>query len=148
MEAARRAAAEELPRLVELTESARRELTGQRGGAQLAEEACGGATGLDDYVTGKGRSLWAGTLDDVVVGVAAVSVGRGDRGRFDLLYVEPGARDVGVGAALLEAGVGWLGQQGCGGVDVPALPGGRVVKQFLESEGLVARLIVMHRSIP
>jgi len=148
MEAARPAQPDELARLAELAEQARAELLAQRGGAVLLEGACArsGPTDLGEWLSSLGRSLWAGTLDDAVVGVAAVSAA-GRTGRFDLIYVEPDARGVGVGAALLGAGSEWLREQGCHGVDVAALPGSRAAKQFLESEGLAARLIVMHREL-
>ena len=155
MEAARRAAPDELARLAELVSLARDELIAQRGGALLAEDGCATDTParaqadhLNRYLSESQRSLWAGTLDQAVVGVAAVSVTPATaRGRFDALYVEPPARGVGVGAALVEAALEWLRGQGCTGVDIVALPGNRAAKQFLEGQGLVARLIVMHRPI-
>ena len=150
MEAARPAAPDELTRLTELAAHARAELEAQRGGPTLMADACGGAgpPDLGRWLAGQERSLWAGTLDDAVVGVAAVTAeGSGRTGRFDLLYVEADARGVGVGSALLGAGVEWLRARGSRGVDVVALPGSRITKQFLESEGLVARLIVMHREL-
>ena len=153
MEAARRAAPDELPRLAQLADQARAELVLERGGVLLAGEGCRSEPGRDTgglelWLDAPDRSLWAGTIDDVVVGVAAVHGGdHPGPGRFVLLYVEPEARGIGVGAALLGAGIDWLRARGYSGVDVPALPGIRATKQFLESEGLVARLIVMHRDI-
>ena len=41
----------------------------------------------------------------------------------------------------------WCRSQGCIGVDSLALPGNRETKNFFESFGLVARAIVVHRSL-
>ncbi|HET6964020.1 MAG TPA: GNAT family N-acetyltransferase [Acidimicrobiales bacterium] len=153
MEAARTARAEELPRLAELAAAAAAEAAAFRGGELLAgrlhrEDPDAVRTWLEGYRTGADRLLLAGTVHDSIVGVGALQV-RADPpvGSFDLLYVEPDARGVGLGAAIVEAGVGWLRDAGCSGVDVVALPGARDTKQFLEGAGLVARLIVMHRAI-
>jgi GNAT superfamily N-acetyltransferase len=67
---------------------------------------------------------------------------------IDLLYVIPEARAVGVGEAVLDDLVGWCRERGCAGVDVPALPGARETKNFLEAAGFSARLLVMHRKLP
>ena len=153
MEAARPAEAAELSRLVELAAAAAAEAASFRGGALLTrhlhgEDPVALAAWLDQYRRDDTRALLAGTLDDSVVGLAAV---RADTdpplGTYDLLYVEPEARGVGVGAALVETGIEWLRRAGCTAVDVAALPGARGTKQFLEGAGLAARLIVMHRAI-
>jgi ribosomal protein S18 acetylase RimI-like enzyme len=65
----------------------------------------------------------------------------------DGCYVEPSARQVGVGRALLDALVSAFVTSGCRGVDVPALPGDREMKNLLERAGFKARLITMHRSL-
>jgi GNAT superfamily N-acetyltransferase len=105
-------------------------------------------TWLEGYVSDTDRLLLAGTVHDSIVGVGAVHARSNPPvGSFDVLYVEPDARSVGVGAAIIEAGTEWLRGAGCSGVDVVALPGARDTKQFLEGAGLVARLIVMHRAL-
>lgn len=153
MEAARPARAEELPRLAELAAAAAAEAASFRGGELLTRDLHGEdrdavRTWLEGYHAGDHRLLLAGTLHDSIVGVAALQA-RSDPpvGSFDLLYVEPDARGVGLGAAMVETGIDWLRGTGCSGVDVVALPGARDTKQFLEGAGMVARLIVMHRAI-
>jgi GNAT superfamily N-acetyltransferase len=95
-------------------------------------------------------SLVVGTYDEVVVAVAAGSVGTlGGRsiGRIECFYVEPDARAVGVGQALVEHLVQWFARRGCADVDAMALPGDRSSKQLLESSGFKARLLILHRSL-
>jgi GNAT superfamily N-acetyltransferase len=153
MEAARPARATELPRLAELVAAAAAEAAAYRGGELLTggvdrEDPQSLRDWLEGYRATPERHLLAGTLDECVVGVAALQARRAPPlGSFDVLYVEPGARGVGLGAALMKSGAGWLRRAGCTAVDVVSLPGARHTKQFLEGAGLVARLIVMHRAL-
>ena len=71
-----------------------------------------------------------------------VSGGELGGGNFDIIF--GGAEDL----AMMEALVAWCRAQGCFGVDSIALPGDRHTKNFFESFGLVARAIVVHRSLP
>jgi GNAT superfamily N-acetyltransferase len=92
-----------------------------------------------------------GTLDGTVVGYGLVRAERlGDGsllGIIDDIYVDPGAREVGLGEALMDHLLDWCRAQGCFGVDSLALPGDRHTKNFFESFGLVARAIVVHRPL-
>jgi GNAT superfamily N-acetyltransferase len=63
------------------------------------------------------------------------------------LYVEPEARRVGVGRALMTALVQRAEEEGCGGIEAEALPGDRATKNFFEGFGLVARKITVHRPL-
>jgi len=90
-------------------------------------------------------------IDGVAVGFVEaelVQVGEGRPiCRIRALYVEPEAREVGAGEALVEAACAFAVRAGAGGIDAYALPGAREVKNFFESAGFVARLIVMHRPL-
>ncbi len=154
MEAARPARRDELPRLAELADAAIAELTATKGGAMWSRrearpepvaESLAAALDADDQL------VLVGTVDDVVIGYAAVRVETlrsGERlGVVDDIYVEPGARAVGVGEAMMDAVLDWCRHQGCIGVDSLALPGNRETKNFFESFGLVARAIIVHRSL-
>jgi GNAT superfamily N-acetyltransferase len=68
-------------------------------------------------------------------------------GVIEDIYVDPGARAVGLGEALMDHLLRWCRDQGCFGVDSLALPGDRATKNFFESFGLVARAIVVHRPL-
>jgi GNAT superfamily N-acetyltransferase len=151
-EGARRAHLDDLPRLAELCRVAVAELTGRPGGALLAEQH--GSSGpveqqLARMLEDGEQSAWVGTIDDVVLGYATGRTetlsGGTNLGVVEALFVEPGARGVGVGEALLDALLDWFDDRGCAEVDTVALPGDRLTKNFLESSGFTARLIVMHR---
>ncbi|MDE0804576.1 MAG: GNAT family N-acetyltransferase, partial [Acidimicrobiales bacterium] len=92
-----------------------------------------------------------GTIDEVPVGygvVHAVAMRDGTTlGRVTDLFTLDGARGVGVGEAMMNELIAWSEEQKCFGVDSIALPGDRHTKNFFESFGLVARAIVVHRTL-
>jgi ribosomal protein S18 acetylase RimI-like enzyme len=94
----------------------------------------------------------AGTIDETVIGYA---VGRTETlrdgstlGVITDLYVDEGARAVGVGEAMMGSLLEWFRARGCAGVDATALPGNRATKNFFEESGFTARLLVMHHRLP
>ena len=66
---------------------------------------------------------------------------------IEALYVEPDARAVGVGEALIDVVEEWAKARGCSGLDALVLPGMRDSKNFFEAFGLTARAIVVHRDL-
>jgi GNAT superfamily N-acetyltransferase len=153
-EGARRADRDDLPRLTELSHAALAQLTAGRGGALLAEHQGRSEPveqALDRALRDAARSAWVGTIDDDIVGYAMARTerlpGGTNLGVVEALFVESGARDVGVGEALMDVLMGWFVERGCAGVDAVALPGDRQSKNFFESSGFKARLIVMHREL-
>lgn len=92
-----------------------------------------------------------GLLDDVVLGVAIgrIEVLRDGSvlARLEHLWVDPQARQVGLGEEMLRLVLSWAAERGAGHLDAHALPGDRDSKNFLESSGFAARLIVMSRSL-
>jgi GNAT superfamily N-acetyltransferase len=153
-EAARVATADDLPALVDLTAAAIAEKREQKGGELWArreqrrdplEASLAAALQDDDAV------VLVGTIDGTVVGFGSAHVERlrdgGLLGVVDEVYVDPGARAVGVGEVLMNDLVGWCRERGCFGVDSLALPGDRATKNFFESFGLVARAIVVHKKL-
>ena len=157
--AVRHVARGDVAAVAELLDGLVGELTVARGGPELVGDhldlvraaARGDLTlGRDPLEPLDGRRLVVGTIDGVVVGMASARHQRtraGRRGVVDCCYVEPGARRVGVGEALLADVVGWLGRTGCDAVDTVALPGRRDGKSLFEANGFKARLIVMHRPL-
>lgn len=107
-----------------------------RGGPELVAELQATAVG----------STVLGCLGAVPVGYALVALpGPGDRpgARIVELWVEPDAREVGVGRALLEQARRMAVAAGCTAIDSVALPGARSTKNFFEDHGMTARAIVV-----
>lgn len=141
---ARGAREEDLGELAALRERALNELRAARGGDLLAlgELSSGDLTAelvavvaIDGALVGYcecGRRL----LED---GRAVCRVGA--------FYVDTEARGVGAGEELMTFATEWARRQHCAGIDVLALPGSREAKNFFESSGFSARLIVMHRRL-
>lgn len=152
MEAARRATCDDLAEIDRLADLARAQLAGQRGGPLLLrrEARPEGPMRLpasDDPDT----ALIVGTIDGVVVGYGyARAETLRDGGRLavvDELFVEPEARGVGVGEAIMDELVTFARDRGCAGIDAVALPGDRATKNFFERFGLTARAIIVHRDL-
>jgi ribosomal protein S18 acetylase RimI-like enzyme len=154
VEAARAATTSDLPVLAELATRALAELAPTRGGAVFVHRE-GRATPVEDTLRhdldDPAALVLAGTIDDVVVGYAT---GRTEGlrdgstlGTIGDLYVDEGARSVGVGEALMGELLAWFRAQGCAGVDATALPGNRATKNFFEESGFTARLLVMHHRL-
>ena len=95
--------------------------------------------------------LLVGTYTGVVFGYALTVFETLDDGsllaRVEQFVVEPDAREVGIGEAVMNAVVQEARSRGCVGVDALALPGDRETKNFFESFGLKARQLVVHRSL-
>lgn len=154
-EGCREAVAADLPRLVQLAEAAVEELRQGRGGAVWARHGARQAPvgpGLAQALDDPGHQVVVGTLDGEVHGYGVALVEElHDGGRLGVvtdLYTEPAGRELGVGELMMQSLLDWCTAQGCFGVDSLALPGDRHTKNFFESFGLVARAIVVHRSLP
>lgn len=154
MESCRPAEEADLPRLADLARAAIDELAPMRGGAVwLAREAR--TEPLDENLRlamkDPDARVLGGTIDGVVVGYAVARVEHLDDGRslgvIDDIFVEDGARGVGVGEAMIGDLVEWCQGQGCIGVDAMALPGHRITKNFFETFGFTARKLVMHHRL-
>jgi ribosomal protein S18 acetylase RimI-like enzyme len=146
---ARRAERADEKVLVALDAEARASLVVQRGGPLrlLRELAAFDAALLDrpDAV------VVVGTIDDVIIGFAHAEAEALPDGEelavLNGLYVDPGAREVGVGEAMMDLVLAWSEERGTTGIDAVALPGDRATKNFFERFGLTARAIVVHRRL-
>ena len=96
-------------------------------------------------------TAFVGTIDDAIIGYAHVSVDTLDDGArlgvVHAIYVEAEGREVGLGEALLDTVIGWCAEHDCVGIDAHALPGNRQTKNFFETFGFTARLLVVHRKL-
>jgi ribosomal protein S18 acetylase RimI-like enzyme len=152
VEFARPATNADVPRIVELALLLRAELRELRGGdlwsrreaRQAPLDAVYGA-----LVSDSGTLVVVGGIDDAIVGYGILEIETlpdGTRhGVIGELYVEPEARQVGVGEGILDALLAHADAQQVSGVDSLALPGHRAAKNFFEGAGFTARAIVMHR---
>ncbi|MGB3411353.1 MAG: GNAT family N-acetyltransferase [Microthrixaceae bacterium] len=150
----RRATLADLSELTRLDTAAREALGGSRGGelyflrnARVQPVDDSYRRDLDD----PDRLVLLGSIGDVAVGyavVSAVDLAGGYRlADINEIFVETEARDIGVGESLISEIIRWATQKGCHGLDSRALPGDRSTKNFFESNGLVARAILVHRDL-
>lgn len=157
MEAARRALPADGEVIVLLARQGIDELRPNRGGliwslreahAEPIEET------VQPYLDGTDQSLTAvvGTIDDEVVGYGLMRIEVLHDGSavamVSDLFVDPGARGVGVGEVMMDLLIEHANEAGAIGIDAFALPGDRHTKNFFETFGLVARAILVHRSLP
>jgi GNAT superfamily N-acetyltransferase len=154
MESARPATAADVGRLAELAEQAIAELTPTKGGDIWARREARRAPYDESFISDLAdddRLVLVGEIQGAVIGYAVVHVeplrDDGSLGIINDIYVEPDARDVGVGECLMDAIVAWCSARECVGIDGLALPGNRATKNFFETFGLVARAIVVHRRL-
>ena len=149
MELARLAEADDRVACARLLDLALDGARAMRGGpALLGEEST--ETLLERW-SRPGAGLFVGEYEGALVGLLAVSLGEPVAGRvaglIECCYVEPDARDVGVGSSLMEAATAWGRDQGCTDIDALALPGDRQTKQRLEAAGFSARLLTLSRRL-
>jgi GNAT superfamily N-acetyltransferase len=127
--------------LAELEVAARHHLIDQRGGAALlAEQPAVGdwVPAIEDHA----RWIAVAELDGFIVGYIELGV-TGDIAVVRQVYVEPEARELGFGDALLEAARQEAQRHGCSALEGFALPGDRETKNLYERAGITARKIIV-----
>ncbi|MGA2530381.1 MAG: GNAT family N-acetyltransferase [Acidimicrobiales bacterium] len=144
----------DLQELVELYRRFRQDIADERGAAvHLLKEALAEPleSVMGTVVQDDNRLAILGLVDEVPVGMA---LGRteelADTSRLavvEALYVDPPAREVGVGESLLATVLEWASLKQAIGIDIEVLPGMREAKNFLEGSGFAARLLVMHKRL-
>lgn len=156
MDDARPATGDDLPAVVALARTAIVELSALRGGEtwrrqQARREPMATSLGSDLDRQPEAGAFVVGTIDGAVVGygVSAIEAidGEGLLAVVSDLYVDPEARGVGVGEAMMDLLVAHAEAHGAVGIDALALPGDRATKNFFETFGLKARAIVVHRPL-
>ena len=154
MDGCRPATAADLPRLAELAAEVIAELAPTRGGAVWrAREARAEplAENLAAILGEPDHRVVVGTIDGVVMGYAVARLERlrngSTLGVIDDIFVEEGARGIGVGEGMINDIIAWCQDAGCVGIDAMALPGHRQTKNFFEDAGFSARQLVMHRRL-
>ena len=156
MERARPAGLDDLTAIEELATQGIGELRIRRGGDIWSAREARTVPLLDGLRADLERpaeagALVVGTIDEVVVGYGSMHFAVLHDSRtlavVDEIYVDPGARGVGVGEAMLDLLIERAEAAGAVGIDSLALPGDRETKNFFESFGLKARAIVVHRAL-
>ncbi len=144
-EAVRPATAADATVLRELERSARSQLVDQRGGAQLlAEEAAIGE--WHEVLADPSHHVFVATLDGHVLGYLELVVDA-HRAVVRQVYVDPEARELGLGDALLGAAMEAGRAAGCRALEGAALPGDRATKNLYERAGIVARKIIVSKQL-
>jgi GNAT superfamily N-acetyltransferase len=150
VELARPALDEDRAACARLVGEALHQAASMRGGPALTGDSTA-AELLTRWLDGsEPAGVFVGEFEGAVVGVLAVVavVPKGTRrGRVECCYVEPDARGVGVGTALMDEAVQWCEAAGCVELDALALPGDRATKQRLEAAGFTARLLTLSRRL-
>lgn len=153
-ESVRLARPDDLAELTRLTAAAVAELGPARGGSVWTVREARPAPwepSLLEAIGDPNQLVLVALIDDVVFGFAVAHYedlrDRSVLTVIDDIYVEPDARCVGLGEFLMKEITRWAELRGCSGIDAFVLPGNREAKNFFESAGLVARAIVVHRSL-
>lgn len=156
MEAARAALPSDIGAITDLARTAVHELGLLRGGPvwQLQDarvEPIEDGVAADVALTADQGLAVVGTIDGTIVGYGVSRLETLSDGsvlaEVSDLYVDPGARAIGLGEAMMDLLVAHAEQAGAIGIDALALPGDRQTKNFFETFGLKARAIVVHRSL-
>jgi GNAT superfamily N-acetyltransferase len=151
---ARAANAGDLRAVAQLVTDASAIVANERGGGVFLQRetlALPFAENLTRLLLDAAAFVAVGALDDVTMGTALAKVETLRDGmivaRLEFLWVEPEAREVGLGGELMDVVEQWAHEVGATRLDAYALPGNREAKNFLETAGFSARLIVMHRTL-
>lgn len=164
MEGAREARPADLDRVAVLAAQVTEEQWPTRGGELLARREARPRPARDwlaEAIERPDHRVLVGTITvdgstgegsaEVIVGYALARLETlrdgGELAVVEEIYVEPGARGVGVGEALMDDLLAWATQRGCLGIDSIVLPGAREPKNFFERYGLVARALLVHRPL-
>lgn len=155
-ETARSARPEDIEQLVSIAVDHARSIVDERGAdLMLRRELAYTAEELDSLLSeamdDDGSDLVAGLYHGVPFGYGLVRYEKLSDGsslaRLDQLLVDPDARKVGVGEAIMNLVLDLARDRGCFGVDSRALPGDRETKNFFESFGLKARQLIVHLTL-
>lgn len=134
----RPAAPADADELGRLEASARSALRDQRGGARWLEEH---PVHHPQWVHEDGRRVFVADLDGCQVGYLVLDLGR--VATVESVYVDPEAREVGFGDALLDIARRTAIEFGATLLEGTALPGDRDTKNLYERAGITARAITV-----
>jgi GNAT superfamily N-acetyltransferase len=137
----RRLVADDVELVTHLEATAREAIVDQRGGAALLAEQPA-VSSWARLVDEDQHPVWVGDIDGTAVGYLE-AVRLGDSLQVLQVFVHEGARELGLGDALLAAAVDHARLTGCSTFEGNALPGDRLTKNLYERAGITARKIVL-----
>ncbi len=149
----RPATVHDLPELGVLERSYRLAISSTpRGGAQWLRDAPElGDTGWSERLNDPNAATYVAGVDGVVLGYASMTVAQ--RGQSDAvavvdgIFVDEGARELGLGDSLLAALIESATLSGASEIESNTLPGDRDTKNLYERAGLVARLLTVSKPL-
>jgi len=154
VEASRTAVMGDVARIVELAQLLRLELAAMKGGELWLRREAWPEPLRESYanlVDADDTLVVVGTIDDAIIGYGVVAIetlrSGAQLGVITDLFVEPGARAVGIGECMALQLIAFCVERSCIGVDALALPGHREAKNFFERNGFTARALTMHRRL-
>ena len=135
-----------------LAAEARVELANKRGGdvvERLDPYRADSRAEIVRAVEDPAATLLLGDIDGTAVGYGLMTLRTVVDGSLhatvEEIFVLPEARSVGVGEAIIETLLADASERGAAAIQSMALPGDRATKNFFESQGMVARSILVHR---
>ena len=135
-----------------LAAEARVELSNKRGGdvvERLDPHRADSRAEIVSAVEDPAATLLLGDIDGTPVGYGLMPLRTVVDGSLhatvEEIFVLPEARSVGVGEAIIETLLADASERGAAAIQSMALPGDRATKNFFESQGMVARSILVHR---
>ncbi len=126
--------------LAELERAARHALVDHRGGPQLLAEH----PPVGDWAAlcaRPDRQVLVGTIDDVVVAYLELAIGT--TAIVEQVYVDPEARELGLGDDMLAMAIAAARQRGCVALEGTALPGDRLTKNLYERAAITTRKLTV-----
>jgi GNAT superfamily N-acetyltransferase len=144
----RRAVSDDAHILADIERMARDGIAGARGSAALLEGRPAVGPRWADRIIDPDAIVLLALIDDVPVGFLEASSTVGEQvALIDQVFVEPGAREIGLGELLVEAVTTLSIERGHRRIDALALPGDRETKNLYERVGMTARLITVSRTL-
>ena len=135
-----------------LAAEARVELSNKRGGdvvERLDPHRADSRAEIVSAVEDPAATLLLGDIDGTPVGYGLMTLRTVVDGSLhatvEEIFVLPEARSVGVGEAIIETLLADASERGAAALQSMALPGDRATKNVFESQGMVARCILVHR---
>jgi len=145
----RPAVGDDVAQLIELEDAARASLLDARGGRRWLDEHRRVGSDWPDRLALGGvfvAELRVADLRPVVVGFLAIDLTE-PVSSIEQVYVEPEARELGFGDALLAAALDAARATGARVFEGEALPGDRDTKNLYERAGITARLITLSTTL-